>query len=290
MEIAGRVVVVTGGAHGIGRALCRAFAAAGAKGTVVADLDGHGAELVAAELTSSGPPAIGVRCDVSVETDVVALVDTAVSAFGPVDVFCANAGILVGGGVEVSDADWHRMWAVNVQSHIYAVRAVLPSMLERGEGYLVHTASAAGLLTQLGSAPYSVTKHAVVALAEWLSITHGDAGLKVSCLCPQGVWTAMTGAGDRDSDSDRDSDRDRTSGTDRDPVVDSDLAEVTAGRDGMLEPHHVAAAVLDGIAAERFLILPHPVVAEYEQRRAGDRERWLRGMRRVQAQIAATMA
>ncbi|MHB8498807.1 MAG: SDR family oxidoreductase, partial [Acidimicrobiales bacterium] len=173
-------------------------------------------------------------------------------------------------------------------------RAVLPSMLDRGEGYLVHTASAAGLLTQLGSAPYSVTKHAVVALAEWLSITHGDAGLKVSCLCPQGVWTAMTGAGDRDSDSDsdrdRDRDRDRTSGTDRDPVVDSDLAEVTAGRDGMLEPHHVAAAVLDGIAAERFLILPHPVVAEYEQRRAGDRERWLRGMRRVQAQIAATMA
>lgn len=125
-----------------------------------------------------------------------------------------------------------------------------------------------------------MTKHAVVALAEWLSITHGDAGLKVSCLCPQGVWTAMTGAGDRD----------RTSDSDRDPVGDSELAKATAGRDGMLEPQHVAAAVLDGIAAERFLILPHPVVAEYEQRRAGDRERWLRGMRRVQAQIAATMA
>jgi NAD(P)-dependent dehydrogenase (short-subunit alcohol dehydrogenase family) len=264
VDLAGRSVVVTGGASGIGRALCRAFARQGARGVVVADLDGDGARAVAEELTDQGFPAIAVAMDVTDETQVVALVAEAESAFGVLDVFCANAGIVVPGGVEVSDADWQRMWAVNVQSHIFAARAVLPSMLARGEGYLVHTASAAGLLTQLGSAPYSVTKHAVVALAEWLSITHGDAGLRVSCLCPQGVWTAMTGADDLGS---------------RDATVS------TVGRDGMLEPEVVADAVIEAMADERFLILPHPEVATYEQRRAGDRERWLRAMRALQAQL-----
>ena len=196
MDVDGRVVVVTGGASGIGRALARAFAEHGARGTVVADLDLDGARAVVDELTQKGFAALAVGADVSEEGDVIALVAAAEEAFGPVDVFCANAGIAVAGGVEASNADWERMWAVNVQSHVYAARAVLPGMLERGEGYLVHTASAAGLLTQLGSAPYAVTKHAVVALAEWLSITHGDAGIRVSCLCPQGVWTGMTGAND----------------------------------------------------------------------------------------------
>jgi len=264
VDLAGRSVVVTGGASGIGRALCRAFARQGVRGVVVADLDGDGARAVAEELTDQGFPAIAVAMDVADETQVAALVAEAESAFGVLDVFCANAGIVVPGGVEVSDADWQRMWAVNVQSHIFAARAVLPSMLARGEGYLVHTASAAGLLTQLGSAPYSVTKHAVVALAEWLSITHGDAGLRVSCLCPQGVWTAMTGADDLGS---------------RDATVS------TVGRDGMLEPEVVADAVIEAMADERFLILPHPEVATYEQRRAGDRERWLRAMRALQAQL-----
>ena len=275
MDINDRVVVVTGGAAGIGRALCRAFAEHGARAVVVADVDGAGAAKVAAELGSAGHRALAVPCDVAVESEVIALVAAAESSFGPVDIFCANAGIVVPGGVEVLDADWERIWKINVQSHIYAARAVLPSMLDRGEGYLVHTASAAGLLTQLGSAPYAVTKHATVALAEWLSITHGDAGLKVSCLCPQGVWTAMTGAGDDDEGSGDEFGR--------------DFAVSTAGRDGMMLPAEVAAIVMEGIADERFLILPHPVVAEYEQRRAGDRERWLRGMRKVQAQIVDSL-
>lgn len=231
----------------------------------MADLDGDGAEKVAETLTESGADAVAKRCDVANEADVVDVVRTAEERFGQVDVFCANAGIIAIGGVELPDDVWQRMWDVNVQSHIYAARAVLPVMLERGEGYLVHTASAAGLLTQLGSAPYSVTKHAVVALAEWLSITHHDAGIRVSCLCPQGVWTGMTGAANREA---------------------HEVTASTAGKDGMLEPEVVAEAVIDAMRDERFLVLPHPEVADYEQRRAGDRERWLRGMRRVQAQIA----
>jgi len=266
MEIDRRVVVVTGGASGIGRALAGSFARGGAAGTVVADIDVEGARAVARALAADGLAAEAVGVDVAEEVEVRSLVDKAEEVFGPVDIFCANAGILVGGGVEVPDSDWQRMWAVNVESHIYAARALVPKMLERGEGYLIHTASAAGLLTQIGSAPYSVTKHAVVALAEWLSITYGDAGLRVSCLCPQGVWTAMTGADDREH---------------------AVMAEATAGRDGMLEPEAVADAVLAAVGEERFLVLPHPEVAEYERRRAADRDRWLRSMRRVQAEVTA---
>ncbi|HET6794822.1 MAG TPA: SDR family NAD(P)-dependent oxidoreductase, partial [Acidimicrobiales bacterium] len=191
MEIRGKVAVVTGAASGIGRALCVAFAEQGAKAVVAADVDSEGAEAVAAEISSGGVGALGVATDVSVEADVQALVRRTEEAFGPIDVFCSNAGIIVVGGVEASDEAWDRIWRINVMSHVYAARAVLPGMLERGSGYLVHTASAAGLLTQLGSAPYSVTKHAVVALAEWLSITHGDAGVRVSCLCPQAVATNL---------------------------------------------------------------------------------------------------
>ena len=272
MDIQGRVVVVTGGAGGIGKALCVAFAEAGARGVVVADIDADGAGRVADALVAAGHDARAVRCDVSVEADTVAAVVEAESAWGPVDIFCANAGIVVPGGVEVPDADWERIWGTNVQSHIYAARAVLPAMLARGEGYLIHTASAAGLLTQIGSAPYAVTKHAVVALAEWLSITHADSGLTVSCLCPQGVWTAMTGAPAEADGADPES-------------VDRQFAESTAGRDGMLLPADVARTVIEAVGDGRFLILPHPVVAEYEVRRATDRERWLRGMRKVQAQV-----
>jgi NAD(P)-dependent dehydrogenase (short-subunit alcohol dehydrogenase family) len=190
VDVRDRIVVVTGGASGIGRALCRAFARAGAAAIVVADIDGGGAKAVADEL---GDRARAVTTDVSKEADIVALVGSTEEEFDRIDLFCSNAGILVPGGVEVDNDSWDRIWHINVLSHIYAVRAVLPGMLARGEGYLLHTASAAGLLTQIGSAPYSVTKHAVVALAEWLSITHGDSGIGVSCLCPQGVWTNMTG-------------------------------------------------------------------------------------------------
>jgi NAD(P)-dependent dehydrogenase (short-subunit alcohol dehydrogenase family) len=268
VELRGRVAVVTGGGGGIGEALCRAFAAAGARAVVAADIDGAAAERVAVSLadpgSGMGTEALGLRVDAGVEADVQELVRRTEEAFGPIDVFCANAGIMVVGGIEVPDADWERIWRVNVAGHIYAARAVLPAMARRGEGYLVHTASAAGLLTQLGSAPYSVTKHAVVGLAEWLAITYGDLGVRVSCLCPQAVQTAMTGGV---------------------PAADSEAS--TARRDGILSPEAVADAVVAAIAAEQFLILPHPEVATYEQRRAGDRERWLRGMRRRQAAMVA---
>ena len=265
MDVGGRVVVVTGGASGIGRAMCRAFARAGASAIVVADIDESGAQAVADEL---GDRARAITTDVGSAADVARLVASTEEEFGIIYLFCSNAGIVVEGGVEVPDSDWERIWHVNVSSHIYAARAVLPGMLARGEGYLLHTASAAGLLTQLGSAPYSVTKHAVVALAEWISITHGDSGIGVSCLCPQGVLTNMTARGGR-----------------RDPT---EIAASTAGRDGFLEPEMVADVVLAGLAENRFLILPHPEVAAYEQRRAGDRERWLNGMRRLQASLDAS--
>jgi len=263
VDVKDRVVVVTGGASGIGRALCRAFARAGAQAVVVADRDGDGAHAVADEFDGRGR---AVTTDVASESDIKRLVRSTEEEFGRIDLFCSNAGIIVPGGVEVPDEDWDRIWRVNVLAHIYAARAVLPGMLARGEGYLLSTASAAGLLTQIGSAPYSVTKHAAVALAEWLSITYGDRGIGVSCLCPQGVWTNMTGG----------------EGRRRQP---SEVARSTAGRDGMLEPEEVAETVLTALAENRFLILPHPEVSTYEQRRAGDRERWLRGMRRVQAAL-----
>ena len=185
-EAAGKVAVVTGGASGIGRALCRRFAAEGARGVVVADVDAAGAAQVAREIGG-----LAVRTDVSREADIVRLVERAMAAFGAIDLFCSNAGIAMEGGVETSDADWQRIWGINFMAHVYAARAVLPGMLARGRGYLLQTASAAGLLTQIGSAPYAVTKHAAVSLAEWLAVTYGDRGIRVSCLCPQGVRTNM---------------------------------------------------------------------------------------------------
>jgi len=254
MKLAGKVAVVTGGASGIGRALCRRFKADGARGVVVADLDGAGAQAAASEIGG-----IAVAVDVSREADVTGLVERATEAYGGIDLFCSNAGIAMEGGVETSDADWQRIWGVNFMAHVYAARAVLPGMLARGEGYLLQTASAAGLLTQIGSAPYAVTKHAAVALAEWLAMTYGDRGIRVSCLCPQGVRTNMLAG-----------------------------AEHGVGRmllEGALEPDQVADAVLSGLEAERFLILPHPEVGDYFRRKADDYDRWLRGMRRLQAKL-----
>jgi NAD(P)-dependent dehydrogenase (short-subunit alcohol dehydrogenase family) len=251
MQIAGKHVVVTGGAHGIGAALCRRFAREGARALVVADRDEAGARAVAGEI---GGTAFGV--DVADGAEVEALVARARAAHGEIDLFCSNAGILVPGGVEASLADWQRIWEINVLAHVHAARAVLPAMIERGSGYLLQTASAAGLLTQIGSAPYTVTKHAAVGLAEWLAITHGEQGIRVSVLCPQAVRTAMT------------------AGLEGGGV---------AGVDGMLEPERVADEVVRGLADERFWILPHPEVAEYVRRKADDVDRWLRGMRRLQA-------
>jgi NAD(P)-dependent dehydrogenase (short-subunit alcohol dehydrogenase family) len=257
MKLQDKHAVVTGGASGIGRELCRRFVREGARAVVVADLDGAGAEAVAAEIGG-----LGRQVDVAVEADVLSLVQLAERENGPIDLFCSNAGIGFPGGVEVSNAEWQRIWDVNVMAHIYAARAVLPSMLERGEGYLLNTASAAGLLTQIGSAPYAVTKHASVALAEWLSITHGDQGIKVSVLCPQAVRTAMTAESPNDG---------------------------VAGVDGMIEPEEVADVVIEALAQEQFLILPHPTVHTYMQRKAGDYERWLNGMRRLQARFVEAL-
>jgi NAD(P)-dependent dehydrogenase (short-subunit alcohol dehydrogenase family) len=258
MELTGRHVVVTGAASGIGQALARRFAAEGARAVVAADIDAEGAAAVAADTGG-----LGVPTDVSREADIEALIARATQANGAIDLFCSNAGIAVSGGPEVSNDDWERIWQINVMAHVYAARALLPDMLARGEGYLLNTASAAGLLTNLGALPYSVTKHAAVALAEWLAITYGAAGIRVSCLCPQGVRTPMLTAG-----------LDEAAG-----------AAVLASGD-MVEPEDVADAVVAGIREERFLILTHPEVAGYVARKGADPERWLAGMRRLQARVA----
>jgi NAD(P)-dependent dehydrogenase (short-subunit alcohol dehydrogenase family) len=277
VEIAGRVAVVTGGASGIGRSICLALAEAGAAGVVVADIDAAGAAKAAEQVEAAGHRALAVHADVSRESDVQALVAKAEEVFGPVDLFFSNAGIIVAGGVEVADDAWSRIWAINVHSHVYAARALLPGMLARGQGYLVITASAAGLLTQLGSAPYAVTKHAAVALAEWLSITYGERGVSVSVLCPQAVTSNLAAT----------SRRELGQGALPDDIGATE-GSAQAAVDGVLEPDEVAHTVIAAVRAGQFLILPHPDVATYERRRADDRERWLRGMRRLQDRLGGS--
>jgi NAD(P)-dependent dehydrogenase (short-subunit alcohol dehydrogenase family) len=255
VEAAGRVVVVTGGASGIGAALSHAFAAAGAEAVVVADLDGDGAAAVAAQVGGSA-----VTTDVTHEADVADLVARTVRAHGRVDIYCSNAGVAVGGGMEVADELWQRSWQVHVMAHVYAARAVLPAMLDRGEGCIVGTASAAALLNHVASAPYAATKAAALSVLEWLAIAHGPRGIQVSALCPQGVRTPMlAAAGERDF-----------------------LAE------GALEPAVVASAVIDAVRDGNFLVLPHPEVKEYFARKAADHDRWLRGMQRMRARVLAS--
>jgi NAD(P)-dependent dehydrogenase (short-subunit alcohol dehydrogenase family) len=251
MRVADKVVVVTGGAQGIGKALCERFAQEGAKAVCVADLDEGAGRATAAAIGG-----LFVRCDVSDEAQIKATIAQTEQQFGPIDLFCSNAGIFVddvGGLVSgASNAQWSKIWQINVMAHVYAARALLPSMLARGAGYFLNTASAAGLLSQIGSAAYSVTKHAAVGFAESLAISHGDQGIGVSVLCPQGVATSMT------------------KGQEHSPQ---------AG-DGMLQPAEVAQCVIDGLAENRFLILPHPQVAQYMQRKTADYDRWIGGMRR----------
>ncbi len=255
-------MVVTGGAKGIGRAMAEAFLAEGARSVVLADLLAHEVEATAGEL---GDRATGFALDVSDRAAMTQLVATVEDRFGPIDLFVSNAGIGTGAGVEADDETWDRIWRVNVLAHVHAAEAVLPSMLARGEGYLLSTASAAGLLSQIGDLPYSVTKHAAVAVAEWLAITYGDQGITVSCLCPQGVRTdLLAGAMGHSS-------------------VETVVAQ------GLIEPSEVATAVVDGLRDERFLILPHPEVATYYERRATDPDRWLAGMARLQARIMGTL-
>jgi NAD(P)-dependent dehydrogenase (short-subunit alcohol dehydrogenase family) len=266
MDMRGKVVIVTGAAGGIGGALVRRFHRAGTAGVAALDLDEAGAVALAGEL---GDGVIGLRCDVSKEADVVATIETTEARFGPVDVYCANAGIGGGTDLETPIDDWHKAVDVNVMAHVFAARRLVPGWVERGSGYFVATASAAGLLTQIGSAPYAVTKHGAVAFAEWLAVTYGDQGVGVSCLCPMGVNTNMLNAG-----------------TSSDGTFETGAAVVRAAGD-VLEPETVADVVLEAIEAGRFLILPHPEVLTFFQRKASDYDRWLSGMRRLKARVGA---
>ncbi len=262
MEMSGRVVVVTGGAGGIGAALARRAAGEGAAGVVVVDRNGPGAVAVAASL---GVPAFGRACDVTDEVALEGVLAEAEATFGPVEFFFANAGVAIGTDLTTSDEDWELAWRVNTYAHVLAARILVPGWVARRGGCFVTTASAAGLLSQIGSAPYSVTKHAAVAFAEWLSITYGDAGVQVHCLCPQGVNTNMLNGGVN------------TTG------VDAQGAAVVKLSGRVLEPDEVAEAVVQAIREGRFLILPHPEVLTYWQRKTGDTDRWLAGMRKLQA-------
>ncbi len=258
MEINDKVCVVTGGASGIGEWLCRKLKDRGAKAVVVVDLNETDARRVATDIGG-----VAMAADVSNETDIQRVIADTEQQFGTIDLFVSNAGILLldnGHVATCSNDEWQRIWGVNVMAHIYAARALLPGMIERGGGYFVNTASAAGLLSQIGSAPYSVTKHAAVGFAESLAIAHGDDGIKVSVLCPQAVRTGMT------------------TRSDNDPIAGGDGGP--AGGDGMLEPDHVADVVCDAIEEERFMILPHPEVEKYMQRKTSDYGRWIKGMQR----------
>ncbi len=254
MELADRTVVITGAGSGIGAALARRVAAEGPRALILADLNLEGLQAVAEDLGATP-----VQVDVAREEEVRRLIERAREVGGSVDVFCSNAGIPgPGGGPEATDEDWDRAWRINVLAHVWAARALVPEMVERGEGYLVSTASAAGVLTQVGALVYSVTKHAAVAVAEWLAITYGDAGIRVSCVCPLGVRTPMLEGALEDS-----------------------VGATALLADELLEPQDVAEAVVHGMREERFLILPHPQVGEYMARKGADNERWMAGMRRL---------
>jgi len=256
MKIKDKVCVVTGAASGIGKALAMRFAKEGARGVVCADLNESEAKAVAA-----GIGGLGRRCDVAQEGDMSALVVATLEHYGSVDIFCSNAGIIARHGLDASLKEWRRTMDINFMAHVLAARAVIPVMLKQGGGYIVATASAAGLLMQVDSATYTVSKHAAVAFAEWLSVNYAERGIRVSCLCPQGVRTPMLlgPSGKRKSF----------------------LSE------GSVSAEDVASRVVEAIEAERFLILPHPEVAEYERRKTADRDRWLAGMRRLRAAIIA---
>lgn len=253
MEVTGKVIVVTGAASGIGRGLCLRFFREGAKAIVAADVNEAGAKAVADEIKGEA-----VLCDVSREEDIIRLVKFVQDRHGRIDIFCSNAGILALGGYEVDNKTWQRIWEINVLSHVFAARAVLPGMIRQGGGAFVVTASAAGLLSQIGSLPYSVTKHAAVGLAENLAITYGDQGISVFALCPQAVDTEMTRQGGG-----------------------------VAAVDGMMKPEQLADAVIEAFRVDEFLILPHPEVKTYMQRKTSDYTRWLKGMRKLQERFVA---
>ncbi|MEP1198368.1 SDR family oxidoreductase [Tateyamaria sp.] len=248
MELKDKTIVVTGAANGIGRALCTTFAAQGAKAIVCVDRDASALASVTNEIND-----FSFIVDVSHEDEIASMIEDVEDRIGPIDLFCSNAGVYAPGGAEAADEDWQRLWDVNVMAHVWAARHVVPRMVARGGGYLLNTASAAGLLNQIGAAPYGVTKHAAVGLAEWLAMTHGDDGIKVSVLCPQAVRTAMI----------------------------EGFEDGVAAIDGLLEPNQIADACVEAIRAETFLVLPHPGVLDYMRHKAADYDRWIGGMRKL---------
>ncbi len=251
MKLENKTVVITGAAGGIGEGLAKRFAREGAR-VVCSDIDLSGAQRVADEINGHA-----FKCDVSSEADIQALIETVESEVAPIDLFCANAGILTLGGLDVPDDQWEKIWKINVMSHVWTARHLIPRMIQRGGGYLLTTASAAGLLNQPGAAPYGVTKHAAVGLAEWVALTYGDQGIRVSVLCPQAVRSEMTRGHE----------------------------ESVAAIDGMLEPEDVAQACVEAIEAETFLVLPHPQVLDYIRMKSSDYDRWLGGMRKLNQQF-----
>ena len=258
MELNGKVVVVTGGASGIGTGLCRRFREEGVRALIIADLNGEAVAALADELD-----AVGVTLDVRDEAAIAAMVSEVEAQFGQIDLFCSNAGILnLDGGdfwaTSSANEVWQANWEIHVMAHVYAARACLPAMIRRGEGYFLHTISAAGLLSQPYTAAYATTKHAAIGFAESLAISHGDDGIKVSCLCPQAVDTAMLGGTDGGS----------------------------AGIDGILSPAQVAQAVIDGLGKESFLILPHEQVEQYHLNKAQNYNRWIGGMRKLRRSMS----
>ena len=250
MELNDKVAVITGGTGGIGQAMARAFLSEGARSVVIADLDAARVAEVASEIGC-----VGMSCDVTDEAQVATLIEAVLDSHGPIDLVCSNAGSISQGVLtDAPNENWQQQWELHVMSHLYAARAVLPSMIARGEGYLLNTASAAGLLAAIGSGPYTVSKAAAIKLAEFLAITHGDEGIRVSVLCPQGVNTAMAPASLGDG-----------------------------ATDGIIEADELAAVVIDALREERFHVLPHPEVGDYIKRKADDPDRWLKGMRRLKA-------
>ena len=252
MELKDKIVVVTGAANGIGRAMAVRFAKENAKAVICADLDENGACETAQQING-----IGKKLDVSDPNAIADLIEQTENDIGPIDLFCSNAGILMAGGVEVPDDQWQKIWDVNLMSHVWAARYLVPRMAARGGGYLLNTSSAAGLLNQVGSAPYGVTKHAAVGLAEWIAMSYGDQGIKVSLLCPQAVSTEMIRG----------------------------FEEHVASIDGVIKPEDVAEACVQGIRGEQFLILPHPKVSTYIKNKAENYERWIGGMRKLNRQF-----
>ena len=258
MEVKDKIIVITGGGSGIGRALAVRFHAEGAKKIVAVDIN-----LSNAEDTAQMVDGVAMMADVAVEADIQRVIEDTESTLGPIDLFCSNAGVGMGENIDSPNEEWQTIWDINVMSHVYAARHLVPRMVSRGGGYFLNTSSAAGLLNQIGGAAYGVTKHAAVGFGEWLAIHHKHEGIKVSMLCPQAVRTPMT-------------------------AIDND-AVAAAANNGMIEPEELAETVVEGLRKESFLILPHPVVLDYMRNKTTDYDRWIGGMSRLMQKITGLL-